>query len=142
VLNDRLIDREIEPLDIGKLLLGHAGKLVTVLDDGHIAAAAGLLRAQRSDDVGARLLGPLGARLDHAAGGQRADRHVGPKHQKLVFALRQSELDVGILPRLHASAERHGGGQRQCRTPFTHWILHPRRRVARPCPTLQFAFHA
>ena len=80
----------------------NAGQLVAVLDDRHLAAARGLLRAKRVDDAGARLLGPVGARLDHAAGGQRTDGHVGAEHQELVIALRRRELDVGILLRLHA----------------------------------------
>ena len=104
VLDDRLVDDEVQPLDVGELLLGNSGKRVAMLDDRYVPAARRLLRAQRGDDVGARLLGPFGARLDHAAGRQRADGHVGTKHEQLVVALRQRELDVGILPRLDACA--------------------------------------
>ena len=66
----------------------HSGQLVAMLDDLHVAAALGLLRAQRGDDAGAGLIGPVGARLDHPAGRQRADGDVGPQHQQLVVALR------------------------------------------------------
>ena len=56
---------------------------------------AGLLRAQRLDDAAAGLLGPVGARLDHAAGGQRADGYVGAENEQFVVARRRGELHVG-----------------------------------------------
>jgi hypothetical protein len=50
------------------------------------------------------LFGPVGARLDHAAGGERADLNVGAHHDEAVIALRRLEFDVGHLPRLHAAS--------------------------------------
>ena len=127
--HDRLGDDEIQPLDVRQLLRAHARQLGSALDDLDLAAPRRLLRAKRGDDVRARLLGPVGARLDHSTGGERTDRHVGPKHQQFVIALRRRELDVGILPRLDAGAERHGSRERKRKTPLTH--LNP--PGGRPC---------
>ncbi len=106
--HDRLIDREVQPLDVGEFVPRDAGKLVSPLDDRHMAAKRRLLGAKRGDDVGSGLLGPVGPRLDHSAGRQRPDMDVGTKHEELVVALGQGELDVGILPRLNACAQRGG----------------------------------
>ena len=134
VEDDRLVDREIQPLDVGEFLLGDAGKLVAPLDDRHIAAERRLLGAKRGDDVGARLLGPVGARLDHSAGGQRADMDVGTKHQQLVVALRQGELDVGKLPRLHAGAQRGARRKSDRKRLPTCAYAPPQHGLAPSCP--------
>ena len=105
-----------------------------MLDDLDVPAALGLLRAQSGDDAGAGLVGPVGARLDHPAGGDRADRDVGPKHQQLVVALGRSELNVGILPRLDAAAQGGAERQRERQSHFPHnGILQPA-LTPRPIP--------
>ena len=106
VQRDRIADRAMQPLEVGDRVGADPGQLVAPLEDRDIAAAPGLLRAQRGDEIGARLLGPVGARLDHAAGGDRADRHVGAHHEQFVIALRRRELEVGKLARLDAAGER------------------------------------
>src|SRR6185437_3241955 len=120
MLDDGFVDDEVEALDVGKLLLRDSGKLIAVLDDGELSAARGLLGAQGGDDVGARFLGPFGARLDHPASRQRPYRDVGAKHEEPVIALRRRELDVGELPGLDAAAERDRSCQRQRDSRFPH----------------------
>ena len=85
---------------------------------------AGLLRPQRGEQVGPRLLGPVGARLDHAAGGHRSDADVGPHHQQLVIALRRRELDVGILAGLDAAREQQRDAKQRDTQP-AHTTLSP-----------------
>jgi hypothetical protein len=55
--------------------------------------------------------GPVGARLNHAAGGDDADGDVGPHDQQFVIALGRRELDIGILLGLDAGRERQRGQQ-------------------------------
>ena len=134
--DDRLVDREVEPLDIGELLgASTPGSSLRCSMIGDLAAARRLLRAQRGDDVGARLLGPVGARLDHSAGGQRSDGDVGPQHQQLVIALRRRELDVGILPRLRRSRSATRPSASASARPNFRITDPSNRRTARASPT-------
>jgi len=80
--------------------------LTPVLDDRHLAAPRQLLRPQGGDDRASRLVGPVGARLDHSAGGQRPHGDVRTKDQQFIVAGRGRELQVGILPALDAAGER------------------------------------
>jgi hypothetical protein len=141
MLDDRLVDGEVEPLDVGQLLLGHPGELIAVFEDGDVAAARRLLGAQRIDDAAARLVGPVGARLDHAAGCQRADGDVRPEDEQLVIALRRRELQVGILLGLHASGQRKARRKRGGNTGSTHRSLSTGAHRA-PLPSLYVRFHA
>ena len=138
MLDDRLVDGEVQSLDVGQLLLGHPGELVAMLENGEVAAARCLLRTERVDDAVACLVGPVGARLDHAAGGQRADGDVRAEHQQLVVAARRGELDVGELARLDAAGE-HAGPQYKCKTPPRHRTPFPE-SAPPPSPTQYFAF--
>jgi hypothetical protein len=133
VKDDRLADRIEQPLDLGDFLVGDSRQLVAPLEDFDLAAASALLRPHRVDDVLARLLGPVGARLGHAARGERAHGHVRPEDQKLVIALRRRELHVRILLHLHARAQRHTRSKREGEPQFPHRISPPG-RVARPSP--------
>ena len=64
-----MADRGMEPLKVGDSLGADAGQLVAALQDLQVTAAFRLLGAHGGDDVGAGLLGPIGARLGKAAGG-------------------------------------------------------------------------
>src|SRR5206468_7081549 len=110
------------------------GELIAMLDNLDVTAACYLLGAQRGNDAGTGLIGPVGARLDHSAGGQRAHGHVGTENEQLVVAARRSELNVGILARLDAGAERNRCGERERESGLTHPTLSrkTRRRPSQP----------
>ena len=76
--------------------------------------------ASALQQVGAGLLGPVGARLDQAAGGEQADADVGPHHDQAVIALRRLELDVGDLAGLDAGGERQRRGGKEDEGSPTH----------------------
>jgi hypothetical protein len=68
------------------------------------------LLGQGAEQVAAGLFGPVGARLDQAAGGDDADLHIGAHDDEAVIALGRRKLDVGDLLGLNAAAQADGGG--------------------------------
>ena len=103
----------MQPLQVGNLVGVDGRKVRTARHDENAAPTIRLFRTKRVDDGGSRLLGPVRPRFRHPTGGQRVHGHIRTHNQQAVIALRRSELDVGILPRLHTSRHRNARHQRK-----------------------------
>ena len=107
---DRIADRPVEPLELGDRSRREHSPEVNRggQGSGTLPPAPGLLGPQRGEEIGPRRLGPVGARLDHSAGGHRPDADVGAHHEQLVIPRRRRELGVGILAGLDATGDEQG----------------------------------